>query len=352
MSQIEQARPLAGVAWLTPPSYIDRFLRFVQGLPLPYWLTYLLLFLLQSGINHAIFWIESGAWPPPLNGILVIFAFWQWMPMAVMTYLNQTSKSVLNAFRPLLQVSDEGFARLKAEFTTMPPRSVIATGIFWGSVASLGIYLYWDIRSQIGPTPMALYLNFFEMIVCFSTGGVVYYHSLRQLALIHRTVQRVGRFDLFALDPAYAFSRLTARTGIAWVILIGVNFLLFPFQLVRGWMLALTVVMLLFALAAFALPLQVISRQLVREKRALLAQHQRRVETTLARLHQRLEQGDLSEMDALNKALASLDLERRMLDNIPTLPWRTATLTGFLSAAVLPVVLLLIQIILQRWLAR
>ncbi len=352
MSHIEQAQPVSGVVRVFPPSYIDRFLRFVERQPLPYWLIYLALFLLQSAINHAIFWAESGMIAPAFTGILFIFPFWQWMTMAIMTYLNHTSRTVLTAFRPLLQLDDEAFARLKAEFTTMPPRGAIATGLLWAAVALMGTYLYWDSLFQAGLTPASLLANMIECVICYSTGGVVYYHSLRQLSLIHRTVKQVKRFDLFALDPAYAFSRLTAQTGIAWIVLMGVTFLLFPFRLAPGMMLVFAVLMLLFALAAFALPLRAINRHLVLEKRALLAQHQRRVEAALARLHQQLDEGDLAQMDALNKALASLDLERKRLDDIPTLPWRTATLTGFISAAVLPVVLLLVQIVLQRWLSR
>ena len=42
-----------------PPSFIDRFFRFIQQLPVPYWLTYLLLFSLFFGSIESIEELEA-----------------------------------------------------------------------------------------------------------------------------------------------------------------------------------------------------------------------------------------------------------------------------------------------------
>lgn len=349
MQTTEQVHSPAPATWLYPPSYVDRLMRFGQRLPAPYWLVYLLLFILQSTLNHVIGWWEG--WLPlfTFTGILVLYPAWQWIPLIIMTFLNNTSRTALHSFRPLLQMDDEAFARLKAEFTTMPPRWVFFTSLFW-AMFSIGIaYLYRDAYRLSGFGRITEWVTIIEGVLCFGVGGVMYFHSLRQLALIHRTVKRVKRFNLFALDPVYAFSRLTSRTGLSWVLMLGINFIFFPFALAPGLMLVYAVLMLFFALAAFILPLRVVNLHLVQEKRAFLADHQRRVEATLARLHVKLDQGDLADMEYFEKAIASLTAERKILEDIPTLPWRTSTLTGFLSAAVLPIVLLLIQIMIQRW---
>ena len=39
------------------PSFINQFMNFIERLPLPYWLTYLALFFLQSLLTHAVAWI-------------------------------------------------------------------------------------------------------------------------------------------------------------------------------------------------------------------------------------------------------------------------------------------------------
>ena len=82
-----------------------------------------------------------------------------------------------------------------------------------------------------------------------------------------------------------------------------------------------------------------------------MAENQQRVEATLARLHQQIDQNKLDEVEQLNNAISGLIAERDTLEKIPTLPWRTETLTGFLSATILPILLLVIQIIIEKWLS-
>ena len=326
-------------------------MRFIHSLPVPFWLTYLILFALQGTLNFVIAWGERSL-PAAFVRILLIFPLWQWIPLAIVTFLNDTAKKVLDSFRPLLKIDDEQFSLLKAEFTTMPARGVLFSSLFWLVFYLIIFMLYKDSYRTVGFGPNIRWVTFIEGALCYSTGGVIYFHSLRQLALINRTVKRVERFNLFELEPVYAFSRLTALTGISWMLMLGLTLLFFPPVLAPGLMLLLSFLMLIFAFSAFAFPLRAVNQHLAQEKQALLAEHQRRVEATLSLFHNHLDQGNLTGMEQFDKAIASLTAERKILDDIPTWPWRTATLTGFLSAAVLPVVLLLIQIAIQRWLSR
>lgn len=334
-----------------PPSFLDRFMRFIQRLPVPYWLTYLLFFVLESTINHVLAWMDG--WLPTFtfNGIMLIFPLWQWGTLSIITYLNITSEATLSSFRPLLDIDDDALRKLKYEFTTMPTQGVILSGVMWVIVYLLISYLTYDafyVRYGLGN--LFQVLTFLEGLIGYSTGSVIYYHSIRQLWLVNRTVKRTKRFNLFHLDPVYSFSRLTSRTGISWMVMLGLTLLMFPLELAKGPTLAVLGFQVVLALAAFVLPLRFVNLHLVSEKRRLLAEHQQRVESTLARLHHYLDQNELSEMDQLNNAIAGLNAEHDILAKIPTWPWSTGTLTGFLSAIVLPVALLLIQIAVQKWL--
>lgn len=352
MSTIDQTQFTSTAVELYQSSYIDRFMRFIQRLRAPYWIVYLVFFFAQALINHIVSWLEG--WVPlfTFDRILLLYPVWLWIPLIIMTFLNHTSLSAIQNFRPLLDLDDEALARLKAEFTTMPPRGVIATSLFW-SVSALAVTLiYHEAYTAYGFGPISKWLGILQGLVSFSIGGVMYFHSLRQLLLIHRTVKTVKRVNLFALDPVYAFSRLTSRTGISWMVMLVLNFLLFPFTLAPGVMLTFGMVILIFALAAFVLPLRVVNQKLVLEKRSRLAEHQRRVENILARLHRQLDTGETADLDQYEKGIASLTAERKILDDIPTWPWRGATLTGFLSALIVPVFLMLIQFAIERWFSR
>jgi hypothetical protein len=58
---------------------------------------------------------------------------------------------------------------------------------------------------------------------------------------------------------------------------------------------------------------------------------------------------DLARMDGLNKALASLVVERDLLARLPTWPWQPGTLGAFATAIVLPVALFLVTRALERF---
>src|SRR3990170_3749397 len=115
-----------------------------------------------------------------------------------------------------------------------------------------------------------------------------------------------------------------------------------------GTGIALYMTQSLFALGAFILPLWKVHQRLVTEKRRLLAGVNRRVEITIERLHQALDGDDLGRVKEIDTALGGLASERNVLSAIPTWPWSTATISGFVSALVLPIALFLIQLTLKN----
>jgi len=159
----------------------------------------------------------------------------------------------------------------------------------------------------------------------------------------------VKQFDLFQLEPIYAFSALTSRTGASWVILISLTLLTVPIQAAPFPTLALLIVQLVLAIAAFVLPLRIVNNRLVSEKRRLLAELDQRVKGTLASLHRCFDENALAEVAQINSAIVGLNAERDILTRIPTWPWRAGMLTGFLSIVILPIMLFILQLVLARW---
>ena len=58
---------------------------------------------------------------------------------------------------------------------------------------------------------------------------------------------------------------------------------------------------------------------------------------------------ELARADGLNKTLASLLVQREILAKLPTWPWSTTTLRGFVTAILLPMALFLAQQALSRF---
>lgn len=332
------------------PSFIDRFMRFVDRLPGPYWLTFLVLFILQSIIIHVLAWIDGWLSVYVFSPILLLYPLWLWGPLAIMTYLNSISVEALSSFSPLLDVEEERVGRMKDEFTTMPARSVILSGVIWSIVYVILEYWNFDAIAAYGMGTFFMLILFLVGLISFSTGSAIYYHSLRQLRLVNRTVRMVKQVNLFDLDPVYAFSRVTSRTGMSWMIMLSLTLLTFPMQLANVPVLAMLVLQVLLALAAFVLPLRFVNYRLVSEKRRRLAEVNQRIERTSKRLHGCLDKNEMGEVGQLSSAMTGLKAERDIVTSIPTWPWHEGTLTRFLSVVMLPILLVLVKIIIENWL--
>lgn len=343
--------PAAAVPQARVLSFIDRIMDFFTRLPVPYWLAYLILFLLQSVLSLTIAWIDG--WLPAytFNPIVLLLPFWLWGPLAMMTYLDSLALHALASVRSLLQISDSELEDLQREYTIMPPRNVLISSLIWIVVYFILVYLARDtffVQYHLS-IPYTVFI-IITGLISYAVGSAIYYHSLRQLRLVHRTVRLIQHINLFNLDPYYAFSKVTAQTGISWLILLSVTLLTFPLQIAIAPTLMLLFLQVGLSLAAFALPLWVVHQRLVAEKRRLLAELDQRTETLLSRLHNHLDKLELEGIELLNNGMSALQAEREVLNRIPTWPWRAGMLTGFLSAMVLPIVLFVLQLIVGRML--
>ena len=85
------------------------------------------------------------------------------------------------------------------------------------------------------------------------------------------------------------------------------------------------------------------------EKDRALAEAGVRFEDALARLHERVDRGDLNDAEKMNHQIASLVAERQALERVSTWPWERTTLTGFVTALLLPALLWATQRLLARF---
>ena len=138
---LELTQDRVGQAVPHPPSFIDRFTDFIQSLPIPYGLTYLLLFILESGIILILSWIDG--WLPAFefDPIVLTFPLWIWGLLAIITYLDSLSLQALSEFGPLLDIPTETMHRMEYEFTTMPVRGVLLSSFAWMGFFLLSWYL-------------------------------------------------------------------------------------------------------------------------------------------------------------------------------------------------------------------
>ena len=176
----------------------------------------------------------------------------------------------------------------------------------------------------------------------------VIYLTFRQLRLIRRTYQRATQLNLFQSRQLYAFSGLTLRTGIGWLIIIYSALLAYP-MLLRNPIWSSTSGLVIIAVAiSFVWTLLDIQQRIGGEKARILDVIDLRLEDAFTALHRSMNAADLDGLARARQIVESLLLERGGVAKIPSWPWQPGTLASFLTAISLPLIVWLIQRLFQR----
>jgi hypothetical protein len=271
-----------------------------------------------------------------------------WISLALITFLNQQVIQALHHFRPLLDSDDEE-RRLAEQMTKMPARPVLLVNLL-GALYFLFLVLYSPIEAfKDRPLLTPAYLA--SGFIAFGVGSVIYYHTFRQLRFIQRVYAGVRSFNLFRMEPVYAFSRHTALTSGAYLLLVSLILLFFPYPVTDIRSVLSFLLQILLSVLAFVVPLWNTHRRLAAEKRRLESAVDLRIEATVEQIHRDIDESRAQSVADQKTALESLLLERKMLEGFSTWPWETNTFKSILTAIFVPLLLFLAQLVLERWFA-
>lgn len=322
----------------------------MDRLPGPTWLAYLVGIVLLELVS-----IGAGALEPSMLGDATFAGlYYGALPLATVALIHSLDRTVggaMNVLRPDLDMDDAEVAVALREMTVAPARPAAAIVL-----ASVALVILSFVSDPVGagiegyaPAGVA-FLVFWESLIA-AIFLVLIYHTVRQLRLIARIHRRVRRIDAFDQSRLYAMSRVTSRTAIGLVLLLAPSLFLLPTDagastwIITGSWYAFSVSI---AAAAFFAPLWGMHERLVAEKRRLQSEIGGRISTTLALLPEAVDAGDGPVVEARHRALTTLVAARDVVNRVPTWPWSTGALTGFLSAIALPIVLFLIQRLLSQ----
>jgi len=346
------ALPAAAAGAVRPyaPSWLDRLMAGIERTPFAPWLALAVIgagaLLLTSSLGPL-----SGQ-PLTFDPAQTYFALLLPATMWLFWYLGRLASSALDAFRPLLEASDAEIADLRYRLTVVPARDgwlLAVAAVLW----TIEGYTFQPAGEAVaGLSPAAIAVRGPFEAVATAVLLVTFDRTVRQLRLVDRIHARASHIDLYQPAPLYAFSSLTARTGMALFLLFAVPIApLIPggaeqaaYAVAAAWVLTLLVV----SVAAFVIPLEGMHARITARKRDLEAEVGRRLTVTTETIHRAVDAGDLGVADGLDKQLSSLIAERELIEKLPTWPWRPGTLGAFATALVLPVVLWLVTRLLER----
>jgi hypothetical protein len=203
-----------------------------------------------------------------------------------------------------------------------------------------------------GLPPVTLALAFVIQLVVATVVLQVVYRLVRQVRLVREILERHVDVDVFRPGPLHAIAALTARPGAILTLLLATTVVVVPITtdpvaFLVAWGPALLLPPII-AIGAFVAPLTGAHARLEAQKDQLQDATEQRIRGLLDDLNGDVDSRDLARMDAYNKALASLLVERDILTKLPTWPWSLGTLRSFLSAILLPLTLFVLQQVLSR----
>lgn len=348
-SALDEAAPVMRTSWF------DALIKRVESLPGPPWAFVVAAAVLVGLIMHLADFVDGperfriradlvvGAASPPI---------FLWLALT----LDRVARKALARLSPALDPTGESEAVIEADLTRTPNRlawPALLIGALGGVASVLQAPENWGIDTADPGLayPAALGLAVLtEVLLLGLVSHIV--HQLRVVTRVHRTVQ----IDLFHLEPLYAFSILTASTGLALLALIvglivSLSLAIGTFLLVGSSDVAITGVIGALALACFFVPLIGLHGRIADEKAARMTDAQTTLATVLAAVRTRVAEGDLEGASKLKDAMLAADASVVAIARISTWPWRTETLRGFVSAVLLPIGLFLVYELLRRLLS-
>lgn len=331
-----------------PPSWIDRLMQRTRRLPVPVPMVLIALWLILVAAVHMTVWHEGILARWQLDGRVLLINTWIPYSLGLIYYLERTAGEALTAFRPALGMGAHASASLRYEFTTLPMRGVLISNLLGALLAFVSLRLFPETSRPFMGTPLAAAVNTALSMAASAVVFAALYLTYRQLRLIRKTYAQAQRLDLFRSGELYAFSALTLRMGVGWLIFMYAGAVFYP-ALVRNAPWAVTSGLVLGGIAvSLVTTLWDIHNRIGSVKATYLAEIDGRLQAAFSELHRRIDADEVGGLGPLREVMDALLVEREVVAKIPTWPWQPGTLAGFLVAVVLPLIVWGVQTVLQR----
>jgi hypothetical protein len=333
-----------------PPSWIDRFHVWVENLPVRAWIFYVLLGIALVLVQVLFLGLESGPEADELLPIIVFNGLFTPFLLALIHFLDRQAVVALNSMRPVIEMPEPGFAQYEYRLANMPFLAPLVAGL---AVTAIVIVMerIWMVPVRYAALDQRPVFTTLFYIIDKSSAflfGVIVYHTIRQLRLVNAINTNHIRVNLFNLRPLQAFSRLTASTAVGLVAGVYGWMLINPELLRDPVSLVILVGFTALAVVVFVWPLVGAHRLMEKEKERMLRDIDHQFEAAFAMFNQRFQDEDYTEMDRLHGMISSLEIQHRKIKAIPTWPWRPETVRPALTAIALPLILWVLQYLVEQ----
>jgi len=332
------------------PNFVHLFFSWLDRLPLPAWVSVLILFPVVGLVQHLVAYGRGFLSPGEFNFDLATAGYWLLEGPLFFIWAMKGSRQAWIDIQPLVSSDEmEHFARMYYEFFNVPK---------WpGTIALLigGLAGLWNGFADKAVAPAVDYA-FAELRISIWVIGAAFmlmiiYQLIRQLNIIRNLYTRVAKVDIFNPQLLYGFPRYTATFGGAlFFYLYLAPLILDPTAFASSTSFVTTATLGPLILVMFYLPLAGMHNRLLKEKEALRAEVGNRIRMILREIHRAaLDKKDFANTNAMIAVHTVLLKEKEAIEDLSTWPWRRSTLNGLISAILLPIVLSILRDVISGW---
>jgi len=332
-------------------SWIDQITVVVDKTSIPYPLVYFIIWILFLSILTALRWWDQTqpGWyfykPDVVMSATGIFF------IALVHYLDQWAGKKLTVFRKAIHVSDEEFEELYYRLSTLPPRpAFIASMVSFG----LGALTYIISPSSYGFLNISFEspssgLQLANFLFSWFTFGALCYHAFHQLKLGSIATANYLHINLFNLTPIYTFAGLTLRTALGWLVVAYAWAFTTPNLFKNLVIIATILFMQVVAILTFVLPLLSAHDKIAVKKAQTLNEISARLESVVDEMSKVNDDYDNERLSKLRDMLSTLSMAEERIKKIPTWPWRPSVANSLATAILLPNVVWMFQLFVEKF---
>ena len=332
------------------PNFVHVFFDWLDRLPLPAWVSVLILFPVVGLAQHLVAYSRGFLSPGEFNFDLATAGYWLLEGPLFFIWAMKGSRQAWIDIQPLVSSDDmEHVARMYYEFFTVPK---------WGGTVALligGLAGLWNGLADKAVAPAVDYA-FAELRISIWVIGaslllMVIYQLIRQLNIIRNLYTRVAKADIFNPQLLYGFPKYTAIFGVAlFFYLYLAPVMLDPTAFASSVSYVTTGMAVPLILVLFYLPLPGMHNRLLKEKEALTAEVGNRIRTILRDIHRAtFDEKNFESTNSMIAVHSVLLKEKEAIEDLSTWPWRRSTLNGLISAILLPIVLSVLRDVISGW---
>ena len=186
------------------------------------------------------------------------------------------------------------------------------------------------------------YFIAFNIFITAFNGAVMFgliVQVMRQLWHVFQIHRLPLEINLFDLDSAHAFSKLTARAAIS-LILLGLLLTTEPTQSL--FLISFYMSFAALSLVAFLFPLLGVYQSIRQAKQGALNKVNASIEIMINKINSQVAANEFQDSGEFNTTLAGLVSSKTIIENIPAWPWDIGIFRGFITSVLLPILLWLI----------